>query len=195
MPAGTFDKLTTMDCTNSAEWETWLESHHERASDVWLRIAKKGSGKTSITIPEALDVALCYGWIDSQRKAYDETYYLQRYSPRRPKSPWSKINAVRAQALIASGAMRAAGLREIEAARKDGRWDAAYESQRNVNTPPDLETALAKNPQAKNAFDQFDKTAQYAVILPILKAVTPGRRAIVLQKTIAKLEAGSRAEH
>jgi uncharacterized protein YdeI (YjbR/CyaY-like superfamily) len=178
-----------IDCANSAEWETWLESHYEQPGGVWLRIAKKGSGKTSVTISEALEIALCYGWIDSQRKGYDQTYYLQRYSPRRPKSPWSKLNVERAEALMAAGRMQPAGLLEIEAAKKDGRWNAAYESQRNVSIPSDLEAALAQNVQAQNTFSLLDKTAQYAIILPILKAPTSERRAARLQKAITKLEA------
>lgn len=178
-----------IDCANAAEWETWLESHHERPGGVWLRIAKKGSKKTSVTISEALDIALCYGWIDSQRIGYDETYYLQRYSPRRPKSPWSKLNRERVEALMATGRMRPAGLLEIEAAKEDGRWNAAYESQRNVNMPSDLEAALAQNVQARNTFSLLDKTAQYAILLPILKATTSERRAACLQKAITTLEA------
>ena len=114
-----------IDCANAAAWETWLESHYEQPGGVWLRIAKKGSGKTSVTISEALDIALCHGWIDSQRNGYDHAYYLQRYSRRRPKSPWSKLNVERAEALMAVGRMQPAGLLEIKAAKKDGRWNAA----------------------------------------------------------------------
>jgi len=177
-----------IDCAKASEWKTWLESHCEQPGGVWLKIAKKGSGKTSVTISEALDIALCYGWIDSQRNGYDRTYYLQRYSPRRPKSPWSKLNIKRAEALMAAGRMQPAGLLEIEAAKKDGRWNAAYESQRNVSIPSDLEAALAQNVQAQNAFSLLDKTAQYVIILPILKATTSERRAARLLKAITKLE-------
>lgn len=185
---GTSGNREMIDCVNAAEWETWLKSHYEQPGGVWLRIAKKGSGKTSITISEALDVALCYGWIDSQRASYDELYYLQRYSPRRSKSPWSKLNVERAEALMADGRMQSPGLLEIEAAKKDGRWNTAYESQRNASIPSDLENALAQNVQARNAFDLLDKTGQYALLLPILKATTPERRAVCVQKAIAKLE-------
>jgi uncharacterized protein YdeI (YjbR/CyaY-like superfamily) len=139
---------------------------------------------------EALDIALCYGWIDSQRKGYDQAYYLQRYSPRRPKSPWSKLNVDRAKALIGAGRMQPAGLMEIEAAKADGRWEAAHESQRNAIMPPELAAALAHNERAKKAFDLLDKSGQYAVILPILKANTADRRAARLQKAITRLEAG-----
>jgi uncharacterized protein YdeI (YjbR/CyaY-like superfamily) len=190
MKMPTPDQTEIIDCADAAQWETWLAGQSERSGGVWLRIAKKGVGQASVTISEALDIALCYGWIDSQRKGYDQTYYLQRYSPRRPKSPWSKLNVERAEALIAGGRMQPAGWVEIEAAKVDGRWEAAYESQRNVSIPPDLAAALAQNERAKKAFDRLDKSGRYAVILPILKANTANSRAARLQKAITKLEAG-----
>ena len=110
-----------------AQWESWLADNHERRTGVWVKIAKKRSGRTSVTLGEALDAALCYGWIDSQRKACDEDHYLQRYSRRRPNSPWSRINAGKVEALIAAGRMREPGLAAILAAKADGRWDAAYQ--------------------------------------------------------------------
>ena len=111
-----------IDIASAADWEKWLADNHDRRSEVWLRIAKKASGKVSVTIPEALDIILCYGWIDSHRKSFDESYYLQRYSPRRARSPWSLINAQRAEELIAAGRMKPAGLAQINAAKQDGRW-------------------------------------------------------------------------
>lgn len=180
-------------CTDVAQWEAWLAAHHERQSGVWLKIAKKDSGNVSITLMEALDIALSYGWIDSQRKAYDAAYYLQRYTPRRSKSPWSKLNVDRVEALMAVGRVRAHGLAEVLAAKADGRWDAAYESQRNASVPLDLATALEKNERARSVFDLLDKTSQYAVILPILKATTPRKRSVRLQKALAQLEAGDDA--
>jgi uncharacterized protein YdeI (YjbR/CyaY-like superfamily) len=110
---------------DAADWESWLADHHDRKTGVWLKIAKKSSGKASVTLAEALDVALCYGWIDSQRKPYDGDHYLQRYSARRPKSPWSRINVGKAEKLIAAGQMREPGLAAIEAAKADGRWETA----------------------------------------------------------------------
>jgi uncharacterized protein YdeI (YjbR/CyaY-like superfamily) len=184
MHVQTLDRAEIIDCANAVHWEVWLACHSEQSDGVWLRIAKKGSGKESVTISEALDVALCYGWIDSQRKGYDQTYYLQRYSPRRPKSPWSKLNVERAEALIEAGRMQPSGLMEIEAARVDGRWDAAYESQRNVSRPPDLVAALAQNEQAKKTFGLLDKSGQYAVILSILKATTTDSRAARLERRL-----------
>jgi len=186
------DGTELIDCANAVQWEAWLARHYGRSGGVWLRIARKSSGKASVTISEALDVALCYGWIDSQRKGYDQDYYLQRYSPRRPKSPWSKLNAERAQALMAAERMQPAGLVEIEAAKLDGRWDAAYESQRNVSLPPDLVAALAQNERAKKTFDLLDKSDQYTLLLPILKATTADGRAARLRNVITKLEAGDR---
>jgi len=186
---GTSDSVEFIDFTNAADFESWLESHNEQREEVWLRIAKKGSQNVSITIPEALDVALCYGWIDSHRKGLNEEYYLQRYSPRRSKSPWSMINVRKSEKLIETGRMKAPGYAEISLAQADGRWDAAYESQKSATIPPDLADALEQHEQAKQAFSQLDKTAQYAVFLPILKATTTKGRTIQLQKAIAKLEA------
>lgn len=176
-------------CTDVTRWESWLADHHEQSSGIWLLIAKKGSDEASVSIGEALDVALCYGWIDSQRKSHDTNCYLQRYSPRRPRSPWSKRNVERVEALIDAGRMRAPGLVEVAAAQADGRWAAAYESQRNASLPPDLAAALEQNEPARTAFEQLDKTGRYAIILPVLKATTPAMRITRLQKAIAALEA------
>jgi len=190
---GTPDNLESIDFTNAAEWESWLANRCDQAGGVWLKIAKKGSGKTSVTITEALDVALCYGWIDSQRKSYDQTYYLQRYSPRRPRSPWSKLNVDRAEALLAAGRMQAPGLAEIRAAQADGRWGAAYESQKTASVPPDLAAALEQHELARHAFNRLSKSGQYAVVLSLLKATTAASRAVRLQKAIAKLAADDQA--
>jgi uncharacterized protein YdeI (YjbR/CyaY-like superfamily) len=176
-------------CTDATQWESWLSDHHEGSTGIWLLIAKKGSDQVSVTISDALDVALCYGWIDSQRKGHDSDYYLQRYSPRRPGSPWSRLNVERVEALIKAGRMRAPGLAEVAAAQADGRWAAAYASQRNADLPSDLAVALAQNERARTGFEQLDKTGQYAVILPILKATTPAIRLMRLKKAIAMLEA------
>jgi uncharacterized protein YdeI (YjbR/CyaY-like superfamily) len=181
-------------CTDGAEWEAWLVDHPEQSSGVWLLIAKKGSKKQSVTISDALDVALCFGWIDSQRKSYDADSYLQRYSPRRAGSPWSRLNVERVEALTDAGRMRPRGLAEVAAAKADGRWAAAYESQRSAVLPADLATALEQNDLAKAAFEQLDKTGQYAVFLPVLKATTPALRAVRVKKAIAELEASARPE-
>ncbi|MEW2354216.1 YdeI/OmpD-associated family protein [Spirillospora sp. NPDC029432] len=172
---------------DAAAWEAWLADHHETEGGVWLKIAKKRSAATSITIGEALEVALCYGWIDSQRKSHDEDYYLQRYSRRRKGSPWSRENVERVEALTAAGRMRPPGLAEVAAARADGRWDAAYAAQRNATVPPDLAAALAADPRAAARFEALDKTARYLVILSLLKARTPAGREARLKKALADL--------
>lgn len=173
---------------SGAEWDAWLADHHEtHASGVWVKIAKKGAGVESVTIRETLDGALCYGWIDSQRKGLDERFYLQRYSKRRPNGAWSQVNLERAGELIAVGLMRAPGFAEIEAAKADGRWDQAYERQSTATTPDDLAKALEANEQAAKAFDALDKTARYLLILPLLKARTPERRATLVERTVEDL--------
>ncbi|MDQ8021847.1 MAG: YdeI/OmpD-associated family protein [Moraxellaceae bacterium] len=179
--------------TNAAEWQAWLARYANEASGVWLMIAKAGSGQVSVSLSDALDVALCHGWIDSTRRRHDEVFYLQRYSPRRARSPWSKLNVDRAEALVAAGRMQAAGLREIEAAKADGRWDAAYAPQRDFSVPADFEETLMQNPAAAKAFARLDKSGQYAVVLPVLKASSPEQRVLRLGKALAALEAAARA--
>jgi uncharacterized protein YdeI (YjbR/CyaY-like superfamily) len=174
-----------LDFATAAAWEAWLAEHHARASGAWLKIAKQGAA--GLTILEAAAAAMCYGWIDSQRRGLDQTHFLQRYSPRRPRSPWSQINVQRAEALLAAGRMQPAGLAEIEAAKADGRWAAAYAPQRDVRLPPALAEALARNDDAHRAFEQLDKTAQYALILPILKAATDRQRAGRVARALRQL--------
>jgi uncharacterized protein YdeI (YjbR/CyaY-like superfamily) len=174
---------------DAAGWEAWLAARHDQAQGVWVKVAKKGSAHRSITAAEAGEVALCYGWIDSVRRSASDGFFLQRYSRRKPDSSWSRVNVDRAQALTAAGRMRAPGLAEIDAAKADGRWQAAYESQRNAPVPPDLTAALALNQPAKEAFNQLGKTDRYLVILPLLKARTPEARAARLRKTIERLAA------
>jgi uncharacterized protein YdeI (YjbR/CyaY-like superfamily) len=178
---------------SAAEWETWLAEHHESPVGAWLKIAKINSGVTSVSITEALDVALCFGWIDSQRKPFDATFYLQKYSRRRPGSSWSKLNVRKVEVLIAARRMREPGFREIDAAQADGRWASAYESQRNAIVPPDLEAALGGNDRARRAFDGLGRTERYALILRLAKARTPEVRTDRLREAMLKLgsEGGS----
>jgi uncharacterized protein YdeI (YjbR/CyaY-like superfamily) len=176
----------------AAQWEAWLASHCEQPGGVWVKIGKKGSKKASITVAEAGDVALCYGWIDSIRKSLDADFFLQKYSRRRPKGSWSRVNVDRIEALTKAGRMRPPGLAEVDAAKADGRWEAAYESQREATVPPDLAAALASNPSAHDFFDQLGKTDQYLVILPLLKSRTPDSRAARLDKVIGDLAAAKR---
>src|SRR5215211_7051939 len=174
---------------DAAEFEAWLAEHVDRSAGIWLKIAKKGSGVPSLTDDEAVDIGLCYGWISGQRKALDQVYYLQKYVPRRPRSRWSQVNVRKVEELLAAGRMRPRGLAEVEAAKADGRWDAAYESQREATVPPDLAAALAASPQAASAFDSLSKTAQYAVILDVVTARTEKARAAHISKAITDLEA------
>jgi uncharacterized protein YdeI (YjbR/CyaY-like superfamily) len=156
---------------------------------VWLKMAKKGSGIPSLTSDEAVDVGLCYGWISGQRKPYDEVYYLQKYVPRRSRSRWSQVNVAKVEDLVAAGRMRPAGLAEVEAAKADGRWAAAYESQRNATVPPDLAAALAASPRAARAFEALGRTQRYGVILKLITARTAAVRGAQLRRAVAALEA------
>jgi uncharacterized protein YdeI (YjbR/CyaY-like superfamily) len=180
--------VDVLDLPDAAQWESWLAGQHGTRAEAWLRIAKRNSGVASLTPSEALDVALCYGWIDGQRKSYDEVSFLQRFSPRRSGSPWSKINVAKVEALLAAGRMQPAGLAEVAAAKADGRWAAAYESQRIATIPPDLAAALATNAMANAAFERLGRSDRYAVILPLLKARTPEARAKLLAREVARLE-------
>lgn len=174
---------------DAATWERWLGEHHDRSGPVWLRIAKKGSDLPSPTIREALDVALCFGWIDSQRRGLDERAYVQRYSPRRPGSPWSAINVARVAELIAGGRMREPGLAQVRAAQEDGRWDAAYAGQRHAPVPEDLLAELEQRPLAAERFAAMGRTARFQLFLPLLTARTPAGRRSRLERVLAQLEA------
>ena len=185
--------MDVLDLPSADRWEAWLAAEHDARAEAWLRIAKRHSGITSVTPAEALDVALCYGWIDGQRKAYDDVSFLQRFSPRRRRSSWSRLNVGKVEVLLAAGRMRPAGLAEVEAAKADGRWDAAYEPQRTAAVPPDLAAALAGNARANAAFERLGRSDRYAVILPLLKARTPEAREKILAGAVAAA-GGSRLE-
>jgi uncharacterized protein YdeI (YjbR/CyaY-like superfamily) len=175
---------------DAATFEEWLDAHVDLRVGVWLKIAKKGSGITSLTDDEAVDLGLCYGWISGQRKSHDGVYYLQKYVPRRSRSRWSKVNIAKVEELTAAGRMRPSGLAEVDAAKADGRWAAAYESQRNATVPPDLAAALAASPSAAQAFAALGKTQQYEVILNLATARTAVGRAARLRRALTALEAG-----
>jgi uncharacterized protein YdeI (YjbR/CyaY-like superfamily) len=174
---------------DAEEFEAWLDAHVDLQVGVWLKIAKKGSGVPSLTADEAVDVGLCFGWIAGKRKSLDDVYYLQKYVPRRPRSRWSQVNVAKVEELIAAGRMRPSGLAEVDAAKADGRWAAAYESQRNATVPPDLAAALAASLQASQAFRALGKTQRYAVILKLLTARTATARDAQLRRAMATLEA------
>lgn len=176
---------------NAATWEKWLAAH---AGDkgAWLKIAKKDSGVASVSYAQALDVALCHGWIDGLKRSCDERFFLQRFTPRRPKSLWSKINITKIEGLVASGRMQAGGLREVEAARADGRWDAAYDSASRSTVPDDLAAALEKNRKAAAFFETLDKTNRYAVLWRVQTAKKPETRAARIGKLVAMLARGEK---
>jgi len=175
---------------SQADWEAWLDEHHATSDGVWIKMAKKGSGIPSVAYPEVLDTAICFGWIDGQRKALDEQCFLQRFTPRRARSRWSQINRDKAEALIAAGRMRPAGLAEVERAKADGRWDAAYGGQRTMTVPEDLQRELDARPQAAAFFAQLSSQNRYAILYRLHDAKRPETRARRLAKFVAMLEAG-----
>ncbi len=168
-------------------WEDWLKEHHAASPGVRLQIAKKDSGSASVSYAEALDVALCYGWIDGQKQPHDDRFWLQRFTPRRRKSGWSKVNTEKATQLIAQGRMQPAGLKEIEAAKQDGRWAAAYESQSRAAVPEDFLAELEKNPEAKAFFATLNKVNRYAFCYRIQTAKKSETRRARNEKFIAML--------
>jgi uncharacterized protein YdeI (YjbR/CyaY-like superfamily) len=174
------------------EWDAWLSEHHDSSSGIWLKVAKKGSGIDSVSQPEAVEVALCYGWIDSQGRALDDDYWLQRFTPRTARSKWSKINRERASALITSGAMRPAGLREVQRAKADGRWEAAYDSPSTATIPDDLRRALEAEPAALEFFTTLDGRNRYAILHRVHDAKKPETRERRIQKYVAMLAAGEK---
>jgi uncharacterized protein YdeI (YjbR/CyaY-like superfamily) len=170
--------------------ETWLAKNHAKAAGVWLRFAKKGSSQTSVTYAEALDVALCYGWIDGQKAKGDDETWLQKFTPRSKRSIWSKINRDKALALIEAGRMKPAGLHEIERAKGDGRWEAAYDGQRTATVPDDLAAALAKNARARKHFETLNSVNRYAILFRIGNAKKPETRARRIQQFVDMLARG-----
>jgi uncharacterized protein YdeI (YjbR/CyaY-like superfamily) len=175
-----------------AAWARWIEENQANSRGLWVRLGKKGSGIASIDYGEALEVALCYGWIDGQKKSYDERSWLQKFTPRGPKSIWSKINREKAQALIDSGEMQPAGLAAVERAQKDGRWDAAYDSQSNATVPDDFQAALDGNAEAKRFFATLNSVNRYAILFRIHQAKKAETRAKRIQEFIRMLEQGEK---
>jgi uncharacterized protein YdeI (YjbR/CyaY-like superfamily) len=168
-------------------WGAWLEENHATSDGLWLKFARKGSGIETVSFAEALDIALCYGWIDSQAGAFDERYWLQRFTPRRPRSKWSKRNRARATKLIEEGRMKPAGLREVERARADGRWEAAYDAQSTATVPEDFRRELEKNEEAREFFATLNSQNRYAILHRIQDARRPETRARRIEKYVAML--------
>jgi uncharacterized protein YdeI (YjbR/CyaY-like superfamily) len=169
---------------SAAEWDAWLASRHGESPGVLLRIAKKGAQK-AITYAEALDVALAWGWIDSQKRALDANAWLQRFTPRKVKSPWSKINRAKAEAMIAAGTMEPPGLAEVERAKRDGRWERAYDGARTSAVPADLAAALARTARARVFFETLDRANRYAILYRVQTAKKPETRADRIARFVA----------
>jgi uncharacterized protein YdeI (YjbR/CyaY-like superfamily) len=185
-------ELPTLPFKSKRKWADWLAKQHDKSAGVWLQLAKKDAGIASVTYEEALDVALCYGWIDGQKKSFNDKYWLQKFTPRGPRSIWSKINTEKAEKLIASGEMKPAGLKAIEAARSDGRWEAAYSSQKNMSVPEDFRAALDKNKKAKAFFATLNSVNRYAILFRIQAAKKAETRARRIQQFVEMLERGEK---
>jgi uncharacterized protein YdeI (YjbR/CyaY-like superfamily) len=181
-------ELPVLPFESKKKWADWLARQHDKSAGVWLKLSKKDSGIPSVTRDEALDVALCYGWIDGQGKSFDDEYWLQKFTPRRPKSIWSKINTEKVERLIASGEMKPAGLKAIEAAKQDGRWEAAYASQKNITAPEDFQAVLNKNKKAQAFFATLSGANRYAILFRIHNAKKPETRARRIQQFVEMLE-------
>ncbi len=182
--------MQTLDFKTSEDFRHWLEKHHTEPDGIWLRIFKKDSREKSLTYAEALDQALCYGWIDGQKKAHDELSWLQRFTPRRAKSVWSKINTQHVDRLIKTGAMTAAGMQAVEAAKADGRWQAAYASSKNATPPEDFLKELSKNKQAEAFFLTLNKANVYAIVYRLATAKKPETREKRMKTILAMMEQG-----
>jgi uncharacterized protein YdeI (YjbR/CyaY-like superfamily) len=186
------DELPVLEPATRDAWAEWLERNHASSPGVWLRIAKAGSGEASASYAEALDAALCHGWIDGQKRPLDERFWLQRFSPRTSRSRWSKRNRARAEQLIEAGEMAPAGLAEIERARADGRWEAAYDSPATATVPPDLQAALDADPAAAAFFAGLDGANRYAILYRVQEARRPETRARRIATFVAMLAEGRR---
>ncbi len=185
-------ELLTLPFASKKKWAEWLANQHDKSTGVWLKLAKKDSDIPSVTYEEALDVALCYGWIDGQKKGFDDQYWLQKFTPRGPKSIWSKINTEKAERLIARGEMKPAGLKAIELAKQDGRWDKAYEGQKTISVPEDFQAALDKNKKAKVFFATLNSVNRYAILFRIHNAKKTETRAKRIQQFVEMLERGEK---
>ncbi len=183
----TMPDLPVISFASREAWEAWLQEQHATSEGLWLKFAKKDSGVETVTYSEAVEAALCYGWIDGQKASFDDHYWLQRFTPRRPRSKWSKINRQKATELIERGEMKPAGLREVERAKADGRWDAAYDAQSTATVPDDLLRELEKNEKAREFFSELDRRNRYAILYQIQDAKRPETRARRIAKYVAML--------
>ncbi len=182
--------LPTLTFESKKKFADWLTKNHDKSAGVWMKLAKKLTGIPSVTYAEAVEVALCYGWIDGQRRSFDEQYFLQKFTPRRPKSIWSKINVEKAEHLIASGKMKPSGLKAVEAAKQDGRWTAAYSSPKNIVVPEDFQSALSKNKKAKIFFESLTGSKRYSFLFRIETAKKAETREKRILQFVEMLEKG-----
>ncbi|SFD81596.1 Uncharacterized conserved protein YdeI, YjbR/CyaY-like superfamily, DUF1801 family [Actinopolyspora alba] len=186
----TAENEPVLEFASGEQWREWLANNHDDSSGVWLRIAKKNAATTSVSYARALDEALCFGWIDAVKRSYDDSSWLQRFTPRKSRSKWSRINRDNAERLIAEGRMCEPGHREVEKAKQDGRWQAAYEPQRTATVPEDLRRELDANPTAKEFFDNLDSQNRYAILHRVADAKRAETRARRISRFVAML-----AEH
>ncbi|MCB9113291.1 MAG: YdeI/OmpD-associated family protein [Anaerolineales bacterium] len=188
MPNST--ELPILPFESKKKFADWLTKNHDKSAGLWVKIAKKASGISTVTYAEALDVALCYGWIDGQKGSFDDKYFLQKFTPRRPKSIWSKINVEKVERLIASGEMKPSGLKAVDAAKQDGRWAAAYSSQKNIEVPADFQSALNKNKKAKAFFETLSGSKRYSFLFRITTAKKAETREKRIRQFVEMLSKG-----
>ncbi|MEV6352019.1 YdeI/OmpD-associated family protein [Streptomyces hydrogenans] len=184
--------LETVTFDSAEAFEEWLGEHHADSAGIWLKLRKKGPGVVALDYAQALDVALCYGWIDGQKAKFDELWWLQRFTPRRRTSRWSKINREKVAALTAQGRMRPPGQAEVDRAKADGRWEAAYDSARTITVPDDLAAALAADPAAAASFETLDGANRYAILYRVQDAKRPETRARRIEQFVAMLAKGEK---
>jgi len=183
-------ELPTLPFETKKKFAVWLAKNHDKSTGVWMKLAKKATGIPSVTYAEAVEVALCYGWIDGQAGSFDDKYFLQKFTPRRPKSIWSKINVEKAEHLIANGEMKPSGLKAVEAAKQDGRWAAAYSSPKNIVVPEDFQSALSKNEKAKTFFESLTGSKRYSFLFRIETAKKAETRIKRISQFVEMLEKG-----
>ena len=188
------DDLPKIPFDSQADWERWLDENHAISQGLWLKIAKKASGIATVTYPEAIEVALCFGWIDGQRQSFDDVWYLQRFTPRRPRSRWSQINREKVELLTKGGRMRPSGLREVQRAKDDGRWDAAYPSPSKIEVPDDLRLAVESVPGAAETFASLNATNRYAILIRLHHTPEASVRANRIKEIVTMLASGE-TEH
>lgn len=186
------DRKQTLRLHSRAEWEAWLDANHASSAGVWLVLSKKGVEPSTVSRADALEVALCYGWIDGQAGSLDEGHWVQRFTPRTRRSRWSRINRDAATRLIANGLMKPAGLKEVEAAQRDGRWERAYEPPTAMEVPDDLRAALEQHPHGVQKFEQLNASSRYSVLYRIHDAKKPETRARRIAKYVDMVVRGER---